>query len=65
MPDGESSHDVFIDDAEEDGIGKPANETASNVALHHGKLARIREDPVNGRINLGPQLISQALARSL
>ena len=58
MPDGENPHDVFIDKTEEDGVGEPANETAPKVALHNGKLARIRENPVNGRINLGPQLIA-------
>jgi hypothetical protein len=58
MPEGENSHNVFVDETEQDGVGEPANETAPNVALHHGELARIRENPVNGRIHFGPQLIA-------
>jgi len=63
MPDGENSHDLFIDETEEDRVWKPVHETAPNVALHHWKLARIRENPVNCCINLDPQPIAEALAK--
>jgi len=63
MPDGENSHDFFIEEPKEDGVWEPMNKTAPNVALYHCKLARIRKNPVNGCINLEPQPIAEALAK--
>jgi hypothetical protein len=61
VPNGENPHDFFIDESEEDGVWKPVNKAAPNVALHHRKLARMRENLVNCRIHLETQSIAEAL----
>jgi hypothetical protein len=63
VPNGENSDDLTIDEPEEDGVWKPLNKAAPNVALHRSKLARIRKNPINGCINLDPQSIAEALAK--
>ena len=52
MSNDENPHEIFLDQSEEDGVGKPMNKAASNVTLHDRKLARIRKNPIDRCINL-------------
>jgi hypothetical protein len=63
MPNGENPHELFVGEPEEDGVWKPVNQAASNVALHHRKLARVCKHPIDCRINLKPQFIAEPLAK--
>ena len=63
VPDGENSHGLFLEEPEEDRVGKSVDEATPHIALHDSKLAWIRKDTIDGSIDLKPKPVAEALPK--
>jgi hypothetical protein len=61
MTDNKHSQSVCALDAKQDCIWETVDETPANVFRNYAELSRIRQNSLNGPIDLGPQFISKSL----